>query len=127
MEKNKHYLDFLAKSADGYYMNIAEMERKHKDCVLRYIYELQGGDGKFIQFENDYPAYSEHNLEFDSAIFGVRVIRYEDDSLKLFIYTDESGSELDLETNEDGWFDPFSYGNLDLAFLMSVLEEDYRK
>lgn len=125
--KNESYLNFLADTAYDFWHISCNAEKKMKNAILNYILELQDSDEGYVEFQNEFPAFSEFGSEFDSAIYGVRVrVEYNDSGdkhLTPFIYTNESGSKLDMDINDEGWFNPIHYGNIDWLSILDVLKE----
>lgn len=125
--KNENYLNFLAETAYNFLHISCDVERKMRNAIFNYILEMQGSDDSYVIFENDYPAFCEYGSEEDSAIYGVRVrVEYNDSGdkhLTPFIYTNESGSKLDMDINDEGWFNPIHYGNIDWLSILDILKE----
>lgn len=124
--KNESYLNFLADTAYDFWHISCNAEKKMKNAVLNYILELQGSDDGYVAFQNEFPPFSEFGSEFDSAIYGVRVrVKYHngDKILTPFIFTSDNGCELDMETDEDSWFNPDNYGNIDWLTILDMLKE----
>lgn len=99
--------------------------------VKKYIYYLQGGDDKFLSFDDftGFPIFR----DFDAGdilrnIFGARCKAVQDENGKtdyvLYVYAgdtpyDEMGNNPDGSWN-DGWFEPALYGDLDMYALLGI-------
>lgn len=130
--KEQDFRDWLYNTATEYSSAMYSAERKMKEYALKYIFEVQCGQGSsdgFIAFndESGFPQFRDHSDDLWRTIFGVRVkAKLNEDNeydYTLYLYTDDNSAE-DMDNNidgtwSDGWFNPFLYGDLDWCELIS--------
>ena len=135
-KKEQDFRDWLYKTATEYSSAMYSAERKMKEYALKYIFEVQCGQGStdgFIAFneESGFPQFRDYSDDLWRTIFGVRVkaTLNEDNEYdyKLFIYTDDNSAE-DMDNNIDGtwsegWFSPYHYGELDWRNLIDIVRD----
>ena len=139
-KKEQDFRDWLYKTATEYSSAMYSAERKMKEYALKYIFEVQCGQGStdgFIAFneESGFPQFRDHSDDMWRNIFGVRVkaTLNEDNEYdyKLYIYTDDNSAE-DMDNNadgtwSDGWFNPFHYRDFQWCELIEYVRDWEKK
>lgn len=126
-------LKTLYEVADTFLSQTLAMERKMKEYIRKYIYALQGGDNKFLAFNDEigFPFFRDYSDEMAQTIFGVRVQRKVDvdgsNIFVLYIYTDcNSIDDMDNNTDgtwSDGWFVADYYGSFEWTDLLTYCSD----
>jgi hypothetical protein len=131
--ENKELLKTLHEVAETFLVESLAMERKMKEYIKKYIYALQGGDNKFLAFNDEigFPIFRDYSDEMAQTIFGVRVQRKVDvdgsNIFVLYIYTDCNSID-DMDNNTDGtwsegWFIADYYGSFEWTDLLTYCSD----
>jgi hypothetical protein len=135
--KEQDFRDWLYQSANDFSNAMYSAERKMKEYALKYIFEVQCGQGStdgFIAFneESGFPQFRDHSDDMWRHIFGVRVKatlnKDNEYDYELYIYTDDNSAE-DMDNNidgtwSDGWFNKtFLYGDFHWCELIDIVHD----
>lgn len=122
MTTTKTQRDYIYNVAEQFQMMMLDAQRRMRNALYDYIEVLQEGIG-YVAFDEDFcPTFTDSTNGETQPIFGVRIIKDEENHRILRMYTDDYPYDK-MGDALSGWFNPTFYGTFDEGELLNYLKE----